>query len=239
MDGADYRNLDGGGNRAIRGVFFSIFNVSVAFCPSGAGSARFVAVWQARYYCYYYINSADDERLNITVSTFGWFFFRFPYANKRRLKPLQFNTAVTFFSIFVLLFFCFCHALKNLQTSREVRWFLINTSSSPVTRKNRSSTALEIHFRRNTQLRVVRVEGGEFSRSNSEQQEDYGNHEIALSRSVWPEHWIVFFTSLPPPAPTIRFLFYIMLLCIHIRVYCWIAVADKIITIYGRDLNNW
>lgn len=43
-----------------------------------------------------------------------------------------------------------------------------------------------------TNMCVVYSEGGEFSHSNFEQQEDYGNHEIALFRSVWPEHWTVF-----------------------------------------------
>lgn len=49
--------------------------------------------------------------------------------------------------------------------------------------------------------------------SNFEQQEDYGNHKIALSRSVWREHWTVFFTSLSPAtraqyAPLLIHLYY-------------------------------
>lgn len=72
---------------------------------------------------------------------------------------------------------------------------------------------------------------GWISHSNFEQQEDYGNHKIALSRSVWREHWAVF-PLFSHRHHTIRFLFYIIMLlhsyfcCI---LYCLAAVVDIII----------
>lgn len=90
--------------------------------------------------------------------------------------------------------------------------------------------------------RVMNLEPLEFRTTT--QQEDYGNREIALSRSVYPEHWTVLFfrVRISHRRRTIHvFLFYfIMSLRVHIRVYlrsvCVCVRYANFVVCYNRGL---